>query len=332
MEKVEFRLFVFALAVSLATAGFLCASNAKAEYPERPITMLVAFSPGGSMDIAIRTISASAEKYLGKPIAVDNRGGGGGTVAPAVVANAKPDGYTLCGATTSGLIRAPLMQKVTFKPLRSFTPIIGFATPQNAIIVAKDSSFKNLKELLDYAKKNPNKIKYSTTGPGSSQHHQMELLAHDLGIKWIHVPYKGTQDAITALLGGHVDVCSAGPEWVPAKRSELVRVLAVSQEKRSPNFPEIPTLKELGYPTIDEVIFSIVGPAGMSPQVVHKLESAFARAMDSQEFKNMTQKLDLIPVCYKSTAYEQYLKMFWARCEKTMKETGIIKEAATSPY
>jgi tripartite-type tricarboxylate transporter receptor subunit TctC len=214
MKKGEFRLFVFALIVALAVAEFLCVSNAKAEYPERPINMIVAFTAGGSMDIAIRSISAPAEKYLGKPIIVENRGGGGGTVAVAVVANAKPDGYTLCGATTSGIIRSPLMQKVTYKPLKSFTPIIGFATPQNAIIVAKDSPFKDLKELLGYAKKNPNKIKYSTTGVGSAMHHQMELLAHDLGIKWVHVPYKGTQDAVTALLGGHVDVCSAGPEWV----------------------------------------------------------------------------------------------------------------------
>ncbi|RJR46259.1 MAG: tripartite tricarboxylate transporter substrate binding protein [Desulfobacteraceae bacterium] len=331
MDGKSVRLLIVALAVSLVVGGSLAVSDARAEFPEGPIRMLVAFTPGGSMDISVRAISAAAEKQLGKPIVIENKGGGGGTVALGVLANEKPDGYTLCGATTSGLIRSPLMQKVIYKPLKSFTPIIGFAYPQLAIMVPNESPFKDLKELLDYAKKNPNKIKYGTTGPGSGQHVQMELLAHQLGINWVHIPYKGSQDAIMALLGGHIDVASVGPEFVPVKRANQARVLAVCQSKKSPNFPEIPTIPELGYNVVDEVVFCIVGPAGMPPQVLQKLEKAFKDAMESQEFKKAVEQLDLITVYYNNKDFQKYMEECWLRTENSLKETGVIKEAATSP-
>ncbi len=225
--------FFMAVALSALVLVSLFLSDARAEYPEKLITMDVAFAPGGSMDMASRAMAAAAEKYLGKPIIVDNKGGAGGTVALALVANAKPDGYTLCAGTSTGIVRAPQMQKVTYKPLKSFTPIIGYATPQNAIVVRSDAPWKTLKELLDYAKKNPNKVKYSTTGVGSAQHHAMAYLEHREQIKWIHVPYKGSADAMTALLGGHVDVCSSGPEHVPYARAGQVRILAYTEEKRN---------------------------------------------------------------------------------------------------
>ncbi len=310
----------------------LSLSHAKAEYPERPITMDVAFAPGGSMDMASRAMAAAAEKYLGKPIIVDNKGGGGGTVALALVANAKPDGYTLCAGTSTGIVRAPQMQKVTYKPLKSFTPIIGYATPQNAIVVRSDASWKTLKELLDYAKKNPNKIKYSTTGVGSAQHHAMAYLEHQEKMKWIHVPYKGSADAMTALLGGHVDVCSSGPEHVPYARAGQVRILAYTEEKRNPKQPEVPTLKELGYDFVNETVFSIFGPAGLPADVEAKLESAFTKAKDSPEVKTVMDKLDLLPVYYNSKEYDRFLKESWTRLERTLKETGLIKEPATQPY
>ena len=322
------HLVLGALSFSLAALAFF-APGAKAEFPEKPITIEVAFAPGGSMDMSTRAMAAAAEKQLGKPIVVENKGGGGGTVALALVANAKPDGYMLCAATSTGIVRAPQMQKVTYRPLKAFTPIIGFATPQNAIVVRSDAQWKTLKELLEYAKKNPNKVKYSTTGVGSAMHHAMAYLEHQESIKWIHVPYKGTADALTALMGGHVDVCSSGPEHVPFARAGQVRILAYTEEKRNPKQPDVPTLKELGYDFVNETVFSIVGPAGLSADVLSRLEGAFAKAKDSPEFKGVVERLDLIPVYYNSKEYDRFLKDSWARLEKNLKETGLIKEPAT---
>lgn len=306
-----------------------CSSEALAEYPERPITLLVAFAPGGSMDLSSRAMAAAAEKLLGNPVVVENKGGGGGTVALALVANAKPDGYTLCAATSTGIVRAPQMQQVTFKPLKSFTPIIGFASPQNAIVVRSDAPWKTFREFLDYAKKNPGKVKYGTTGVGSAMHHVMAYLELKEGIKWIHLPYKGTADAMTALMGGHVDACSSGPEHVPFARQGQVTILAYAEERRNPKIPDVPTLKELGYDWANETVFSIVGPAGLPPAILAKLESAFTKAKDGPEFKTVIDKLDLVPVYYNAKEYDQFLISSWARLEKNLKETGLIKEPAT---
>ncbi|HVN25948.1 MAG TPA: tripartite tricarboxylate transporter substrate binding protein [Syntrophorhabdales bacterium] len=307
-------------------------ASVKAEFPDRPITMYISMAPGGSVDICSRSISAAAEKILGKPIVIENRAGGGGTVAFALVANAKPDGYTLCGGVSTGMVRAPQMQKVTFKPLKSFTPLIAYAAPYNGIVVKADAPWKTFKELVEYAKKNPNKIKYGTGGIGTAMHHAMAFVEHQDGIKWIHVPYKGNADALTALLGGHVDVASVGPEWVPFVKSGTMRILAVTEEKRNPNFADVPTLKDLGYDFANETVFCIAGPAGLPADVTKKLENAFSKAAESKEVKTAVEKLDLVPIMIVGKDYDDYLKRVWSRLEKNLKETGLIKEPATSPY
>jgi tripartite-type tricarboxylate transporter receptor subunit TctC len=313
---------------------FLCtfSVNANAEYPERAITVMVTYAAGGSMDMSTRSICAAAEKILGKPMVVENKPGGGGTVALALLANAKPDGYTLCGATDSGIIRVPQLQKVTYKPLKDFTPIIAYAQPLNTIVVRKEAPWKNMKELLDYAKKNPNKIKYSSGGVGTGMHHAMAFLELQDGIKWIHVPYKGNADALTALMGGHVDVATVGPESYPFARSGEVRILAIAESRRNPKFPDIPTLKELGYDFANDAFFSILGPAGLPPDIEKKLESAFVKASESKEVKTVIDKLDLLPVLYVGKDYDKHLKNYWPRMEKSLKETGLMKESATQPY
>ncbi|MCG6535245.1 MAG: tripartite tricarboxylate transporter substrate binding protein, partial [Syntrophales bacterium LBB04] len=289
------------------------ATGARAEYPERPITMMVTYAAGGSMDMSTRAISAAAEKILGKPIIVENKPGGGGTVALALLANAKPDGYTLCGATDSGIIRVPQLQKMTYKPLKDFTPLIAYAQPLNTIVVRKDAPWKSMKELLEYAKKNPNKIKYSSGGVGTGMHHGMAYLELQDGIKWIHVPYKGNADALTALMGGHVDVSSVGPESYPYARAGTVRILAIAESRRNPKFPDIPTLKELGYDFANDAFFSVLGPAGLPPEIAKKLENAFVKATESKEVKVVIDKLDLLPILYVGNEYDDHLKNYWPR-------------------
>jgi len=314
-------------------AIIMFADLARSEYPERPVTVILGMDAGGVTDVSIRAMAPGVGTALGKPIVVENRGGGGGAVALGVVATAKSDGYTLFGGQNVSIVDTPLMQKVPFKPLASFTPIVVFAgSEHSALLVKSDSPWKTFKEFIDYAKKNPGKVKYSSAGVGSGMHVAMEVIAHKQGIKWVHVPYKGTAPSRMALLGGHVDACSSGVDWPPFVQSGQLRVLATHGEKRSPHFQDVPTLKELGYGFVSETAHSIVGPAGLSPDVVGKLEAAFKKGTETPEFKTALEKLYLSPIFMNSKEYDQHLKDKWGRTETMFKEIGIIKEAATQPY
>jgi len=315
--------FVLALIVPL---------QGQAEFPERTITITVGMEAGGPTDIATRAMAPGAQAALGKSIVVDNKGGGGGTVALGVVTTAKPDGYTLVACQNVSIVDTPLMQKVPFKPLASITPICAFAASDNsALLVKSDAPWKTYKEFIDYVKANPGKIKYSSAGIGSGMHVAMEVMAHRDSLKWVHVPYKGTAPARTALLGGHVDACSSGVDWPPFVQSGQLRVLAVHGAQRMRMFPDAPTLKELGYAFVSETVHSVVGPAGLPPDVVKKLDAALKKGAEAPEFKAAVEKLYLSPVWMGSQEYDKHLKDKWVRTEKLFKETGIIKEAATQP-
>jgi len=320
---------------SIAAASFIIsfAGLARSEYPERPITLMVTMDAGGVTDLATRALGVTMEKYLGKSIIVENRGGGGGAVGLAVLANAKPDGYTLATTQNVSIIDTPLMQKVPYKPLKSFTPIAVFGYSEHtAVLVKEDAPWKSFKEFVDYAKRNPGKIKYSSAGVGSGMHVAMEYVAHKEGIKWVHVPYKGTNPSRTAVLGGHVDACSSGMGWAPFVLSGQLRVLATQGQNRSTQFPNVPTFKELGYEFASEAYHTMVGPADLPPDVVKKLEAAVKKAMESPEFKTTAENQELTILYLDSKQYERHLKEKWPRTEKDFKMMGIIKEPATQPY
>jgi tripartite-type tricarboxylate transporter receptor subunit TctC len=318
--------FAFLQLIFLATVSY-------AEYPNGPVTLIVTFDAGSSSDLIARAVVIGAEKALGGRIVIENRGGGGGTVGMAVLTTAAPDGYTIAAAPTDVVVHGPLMLKVPYKPLRSFTPIIGMTAAANTgLIVNKDAPWKTFQEFVDYAKKNPGKIKYSTMGVGSALHAAMEYIAKKDGIKWVHIPYKSATAARVAMMGGHVDACSAGAEFVPSAREGLVRVLITHGEKRSAQFPEIPTLKELGYDFTKETIHSIFGPANLPPDILKKLESAFTKGTETAEFKSVIEKIDCTPAYYSSKDLDAFVKGLWVRTEKMFKEADIIKEPATQPY
>jgi tripartite-type tricarboxylate transporter receptor subunit TctC len=321
------------LSISFLVLGIVFAELAWGEYPERPVTVILGMDAGGVTDVSIRSMAPGVGAALGKPIVVENRGGGGGALALGVVATAKPDGHTLFGDQNVSIVDTLFVQKVPFKPLASFTSIAVFAgSEHSALLVKSDSPWNTFDEFMDYAKKNPGKVKYSSAGVGSGMHVAMEAIAHKDGIKWVHVPYKGTAPSRTALLGGHVDACSSGVDWPPFVQSGQLRVLATHGEKRSPHFPKVATLKERGYGFVSETVHSIVGPAGLSPDVVKKLETAFKKGTETPEFKTALEKLYLSPIFMNSREYDQHLKEKWGRTEKMFKEIGIIKEAATPPY
>lgn len=320
----------FAAVVSLL---LLIVSSAWSEYPERPITILVGSTAGGGTDLGVRALAIGAERNLGKRLMIENRGGAGGTVALSQVAVAKPDGYTLGCAVNGSIVDTPLMQHVTFKPLKSFTPIISYAIGQHTgLLVKSDAPWKTFKEFLDYVRENPGKIKYSSAGIGYSVHINMEAIGKKEGLKWVHVPYKGNAPAVMALLGGHVDACSCDTSFPQHVEAGSARVLLTHGATRDPKFPDVPTAMELGYGVKSETIHSIVGPAGIPDEIVVKLEAAFKMGMETQEFKSMLAISNKDPYYMGSKDYERYLKEYWTRSESLLTDLGLIKEPATQPY
>ncbi len=331
-EKLRLR-FVVCMSILFFSALLVLPHAAWCEYPERLIRLIVGMDPGGPADLLARAAAIGAQKYLGKQLILENRGGGGGALAHAQVAIAKPDGYTLCTTNNTALIDMALMQKVPYKPLKSFTPVVAFCIGENcALVVKPDSPLKNFNDFKDYAKKNPGKFKYSTSGVGSGLHVALEVVAHKDGLQLVHVPHKGSAPAMTALLGGHVDAASAGTMWVAFAKGGQVRPLVSYARQRVPDYPDLPTLKELGYDFVHDLLAIVIGPAGLPADVVKKIETAFKMATETAEFKTALVNVGREPFYCTGAELDRHLKERWVKTEKQFKDVGIIKEAATEPY
>jgi tripartite-type tricarboxylate transporter receptor subunit TctC len=326
------RRFILAIAGGLVMTSLVIGNGQiMAAYPDRPVSLLVGFVPGGTMDLSARALAKAVEKVLGQPVVIENKPGGTGTVALAALLSQKPDGYTLCATPSSVLIRVSQMQQVPFKPLKSFKPIIGFTSPLLGIVVKNDAPWKTLKDLVNDAGKHPGKIKYATTGVGSTTHAAVEEIAAKERVHMIHVPYKGGIEALTALLGGHVDFASLTSEFIPSMKAGQTRLLATMGDKRSPKFVRVPTMKEYGYDFVNDAVYSIVVPSNLPPDRVKKLEEAFARATKDKQYREALDKIDLVPVYYDGKSFEDFLKGNWKKINKHLIATGLIKEAATQP-
>jgi len=188
-----------------------------------------------------------------------------------------------------------------------------------------------LKDLTDAARKNTGKLKYATTGVGSTTHAAVDEIAAAEKVQMIHVPYKGSIEALTALLGGHVDFASLTSEFVPSVRAGQTRVLATMAEKKYPKFPDTPTLKEAGYDFVNDAVFSIVGPSNLPASVLKKLEDAFTEATKNIEYLNALDKIDMMPVNYSGKELDEFLRIHWKKINTHLIATGLIKEAATMP-
>ncbi len=331
MDKKTSRLALAAAIAFMISLFVLNSAQVSAAYPERPITLLVGFAPGGSMDLSARVLAASVEKILKQPVVIESKPGGTGTVALAAMLSQDPDGYTLCATPSSVMIRVSQMQRVPFKPFKSFRPIIGFATPPLGIVVKSDAPWKSLKDLVEKARENPGKMKYATTGVGSTTHAAVDEIAFKEKLQMIHVPYKGSIEALTSLMGGHVDFASLTSEFVASVKSGQTRVLATMNEKRSPRFAKTPTLKEEGYDFVNDAVYAVVGPSNLPPAVAAQLEAAFAEATKNEEYLAALDRINMEPVYYNGKDFNDFLRSQWKKINKHLTATGLIKEAATKP-
>ena len=307
------------LAFCIAAAGGLASPLARAAdaYPSRPITLIVPWPAGGSTDTHLRKLGELASRHLGQPIVIENKPGASGMLGPSAMArNAAPDGYTLSQLTVAAF-RQPYMQKVDWDPMRDFSYIIGVSGYTFGIVVKSDSPFKTFDDLIAYAKANPGKMSYSSTGTGTSPHLLVEDLAAKAGVQLLHVPYKGNADSTQALMGGHVMAQSDATGWGKFVDQGAFRLLVTFGEQRTRW--GAPTAKELGYDVVSYSPYGIVGPKGMDPKVVKTLHDAFKKAMDDPEHTKLLQTLDQV-YWYKST--EDYAR--WA-AEQYVSERALIE-------
>jgi tripartite-type tricarboxylate transporter receptor subunit TctC len=312
----------------LLSAGALAAAGSMPalaqSFPTRPIVLYCAFSAGGPTDQVFRVFAEAASKALGGSVVVENKPGAGGTLAALSLRNARPDGYTLAQAPM-GLFRIPHMQKKqSFDPIADFTYVSCLTGYTFGFVVPSESPIKSVADLIAYAKANPEKFTYGTPGANTSPHLAIEEFSERAGIKMTHVPFKGNADAMVALLGGHVMGVSDSTGWAPHVESGKVRLLATYGSKRTKRWPDTPTLTELGYDTVSDSPFGLIGPKGMDAAVVQKLDAAFKTALEDPKVLEIVDRFDQ-PVVYMNAAdYTAWAKKTYEAERKTIERLGLV--------
>jgi len=273
--------------------GMLFSLNAIAQtFPGRPVTFIVPWPPGGSTDLAMRSLSVIAEKHLGQRIVIENKPGVSGTMgAQALAQGARPDGYTISQMPIT-VFRLPHMTKMAFDPMSDFTYIIHLTGYTFGVVVRADSPHKTWQDLVAWARANPGMLTYATPGNGTSLHITMETIAQRDGITWTQVPFKGYAEGAFALAGGHVMAHADSTGWGEQVTAGKLRLLVTWGAQRTKRWPTVPTLKELGYPLVSNSPFGIAGPKGMDPAVVKTLHDAFKLALEEPEFQKTLEKFD----------------------------------------
>jgi tripartite-type tricarboxylate transporter receptor subunit TctC len=276
------------LAVAAVIAAALAPITADAaDYPTRPIMLIVPYPAGGGNDVVARLVAAKMSASLGQQIVIENRGGAGSTIGTRDVARSTPDGYTLLIATSSLAINPSLYPDADYDPKKDFAPIGLIATSANLVLVNPEIPTESIAALIALAKQEPGKLDFASTGTGASTHLAAELFATMAGVKLTAIPYKGVAPAVTDLMGGHVDLmfCPTA-SVVGLVRDGKLHALAVTSAKRSPLFPNLPTVAESGLPGYEaELHYGIVAPSGTPQPVVAKLNSALNDALADDEVR-----------------------------------------------
>ena len=263
------RWVVCALAVLIAAADFSVAQS----YPTKPIRLISPFAPGGGASLVARIIGQELTEAWGQSVVVDNRGGAGGSIGTELTARAAPDGYTLVMATASTIVIRPLMDKVSYDPVRDFTPIAFTTTVPLVLVVHPSVAARSVKEFIALARQREARLNFASSGEGTISHLAGELFKDSAGINMAHVPYKGGGQAIIDLMAGHVQTGFINIlEALPQVKADRLRALAVTGARRSPAMPEVPTVAEAGIPGYEVIQWSgVLGPAGMPKPIVAKI-------------------------------------------------------------
>jgi tripartite-type tricarboxylate transporter receptor subunit TctC len=307
------RLLAFALLLALA-------APAAAEYPDRPVRLIIPFPPGGSNDVVGRLVAHQLSEKLGHKVFVDNRGGAGGVLGTEAVATAAPDGYTLLIISIAHAVN-PALYKLNYDPIKSFTPISILATGPNVLAVNPQLPVKNVAELVALAKQKPGELDYASAGVGSFQHLGGELFKLTAGVNLQHVPYKGGGPAMADVIAGHVKIMfSSLVQTTPFIQSGQLRALGTGGAKRNPVLPDVPTIAEAGVPGYEaNNWWGVMAPAGTPQPIVDRLYRDIQEVLKSPELKAAFDREGASAVTMTSAEFTQYIEneiVKWGRVAK----------------
>ncbi len=314
----------------LGAALLLAASSVLAQhYPSRPVRFVVPYAPGGSTDTLARTISLTLTGHLGQQVVVDNRPGANGDIGMSIVAKAPPDGYTIVLGYIANLGIGPaLYAKMPYDPVRDFASITQVASASNIVVVHPSLPAKNLKELIAYGKAHPQKISFATAGVASIGHLTGELLNGMAGISMVHVPYKGSGQAITDLVGGHVKMMISGmASTLPHVRAGKLVGIATTGIQRTPATPELPTIAESGFPGFEASSwFGVQAPAGTSKAVVMRLNTDIRKTLQDPAVEKRLANIGFEITHGTPEQFTAYIKSEIVKWTKVVKASGVKPE------
>ena len=304
-------------AVSLGTAS-------AQSFPAKPVKLVIAFPAGGPTDISMRVLADNASKILGQPVIVENKAGAGGTLPAQALQTAQPDGYTLAQIPL-GVFRLPYTTKINWDPVKDISYVLNVTGYAFGIVVPADSPLKTWTHFVAWAKANPGKLSYGSTGTMTSPHLTTELIAQKLGIELLHVPYKGSADLMQATLGGQLMAAADSTGFAPQVEAGKLRVLNTWGAERLAKFPDAPTLKELGLDIVQNSPFGIGAPKGTPAPVVKRLHDAFKQAMEQESYKTALARYDMVPMYMSTAAYQKFAQETFAREKALVEKLGLAK-------
>ncbi len=315
-----------AMLVGLAAmVGAVFAVPAMAAFPEKPVTVICPWAPGGGTDVLLRALSKEAEKFLGQSITVVNQTGGAGAIGHNAIRAARPDGYTV-GMITFELNSLPPQGLVPFT-WKNFDPMMCINSDPAALTVRKDAPYNTVRGFLDYAKAHPDEITIGNSAPGSVWHIAAGLVAEKTGIKVKHVPFDGAAPAVTSLVGGHLTAVAVSVAEVRGQvQAGNLKILGVMSSQRDKIFPDVPTFREQG---VDVEFYTWRGlglPKGVPPAIKAKLTDAFKKAMDTPAFKELAAKASLNLAYQDSADFSKFLDQNYKDVEAVMKSIGLAKK------
>ncbi len=308
-------------AAAIAAPSFV---RAQGSWPSQTVRLMIAFPAGGPTDITMRVLADNASKLLGQQVLIENRPGAGGTLPAQQLQQARTDGHTLAQIPL-GVFRLPYTTKIAWDPVKDITYILGITGYAFGIVVPADSPIKDFAGFVAWAKANPGKLSYGSTGALTSPHLTMEDIAQRAGIELNHIPYKGSADLMQAILGGQIMAAADSTGFAPHVAAGKLRVLVTWGEQRLPKFPDVPTLKEVGMPIVQASPYGLGAPKGMDPALVQRIHDVFRQAMEMPNHVEALARYDQTLMYMSPAQYTRFAEETFRREKALVDKLGLAR-------